>query len=372
MRDALVIGGGLYGATIAAYLAGKRGFRQVTLIEREAQLLARASYHNQARVHNGYHYPRSYTTAYRSRVNFPRFIADFGASVCRDFTSLYAIARHDSKLTARQFQRFCREIGATIEPAPPSLAGHFDPRLVEESFLVEEHVFDATRLRNLAVAELQRLGVETLLGSRVTRLSAREGGLTAGYADTSGAEREIHGRFVFNCTYSGVNQIGGAFHGIRASLKHEIAEMALIELPRGLRGLAVTVMDGPFFSLMPFPARSLCTLSHVRYTPHRQWFDTAGNDPYRVLDDYDRQTRVDRMIRDASRYLPALRGARPVDSLFEVKTVLAKNEIDDGRPILFEKHPTLSGCYSVLGGKIDNIFDVLERLDAEPLAIVSG
>ncbi len=372
MRDALVIGGGLYGATIAAYLAARRGFRQVTLIEREAQLLSRASYHNQARVHNGYHYPRSYTTAYRSRVNFPRFLADFGATVCRDFTALYAIARRDSKLTARQFQRFCREIGAAVEPAPPSLAGHFDPRLIEETFLVEEHVFDATRLRDQALAELQRLGVEILLGSRVTRLCAHEGGLAAGYADASGAEREIHSRFAFNCTYSGVNQIGGAFHGIHASLKHEIAEVALIEVPRGLQGLAVTVMDGPFFSLLPFPARNLCTLSHVRYTPHRQWFDTPGNDPYHVLANYDRQTRVERMVRDASRYLPALREARHVDSLFEVKTVLAKNETDDGRPILFERHATLRGCFTVLGGKIDNIFDVLEKLDAEPLATVSG
>lgn len=367
MRDALVIGGGLYGATIAAYLVARRGFRQVTLIEREAQLLSRASFHNQARVHNGYHYPRSYTTAYRSRVNFPRFVAGFGATVRSDFTALYAIARRDSKITARQFQRFCREIGAAIEPAPPSLAGLFDPRLVEEAFLVEEHVFDAARMREQALAELQVLGVEILAGSRVTRLSAQDGGIAAGYADASGAEHEIHGRFVFNCTYSGVNQIGGEFHGIRASLKHEIAEMALIEVPHGLRGLAVTVMDGPFFSMMPFPARGLCTLSHVRYTPHRQWLDSPGIDPYEALDSYDRRTRVDRMIRDASRYLPALSGARYVDSLFEVKTVLVKNETDDGRPILFERHDKLRGCYTVLGGKIDNIFDVLERLDAEPL-----
>ena len=74
---------------------------------------------------------------------------------------------------------------------------------------------------------------------------------------------------------------------------------------------------------------------------------------------------VDRMLRDAGHYLPALLGSEYVDSLFEVKTVLVNNEHDDGRPILFEKHPELPGCYSVLGGKIDNIFDVIEKLDAE-------
>ena len=141
--------------------------------------------------------------------------------------------------------------------------------------------------------------------------------------------------------------------------------MALMQVPPALHGLGITVMDGPFFSLMPFPARGLHTLSHVRYTPHLHWNDQPSIDPYQKLNDYDHATRVDRMIRDVGRYLPAMLHAKYVDSLFEVKTVLVMNEGDDGRPILFEKHPEMPGCYSVLGGKIDNIYDVLEKLDAE-------
>lgn len=124
-------------------------------------------------------------------------------------------------------------------------------------------------------------------------------------------------------------------------------------------------MDGPFFSMMPFPARGLHTLSHVRYTPHMYWSDERGIDPGKKLRSYTRETRVDRMVRDVGRYMPAVFDAEYVDSLYEVKTVLVKNEGDDGRPILFEKHADLPGCYSVLGGKIDNIYDVLEKLDAE-------
>ena len=59
IQDAVIIGGGFYGAAIAVYLAKQRGLKRITLIEREPTLLARASYNNQARVHNGYHYPRS-------------------------------------------------------------------------------------------------------------------------------------------------------------------------------------------------------------------------------------------------------------------------------------------------------------------------
>ncbi|MGZ9190328.1 MAG: D amino acid oxidase (DAO) family protein, partial [Nitrospira sp.] len=145
-------------------------------------------------------------------------------------------------------------------------------------------------------------------------------------------------------------------------------EMALMQAPPVLAGLGVTVMDGPFFSMMPFPARGLHTLSHVRYTPHMHWIDQRGIDPYQKLSDYDRVTRVDRMVRDVGRYLPAVLETTYMDSLFEVKTVLVKNEGDDGRPILFETHAALPGFYSVLGGKIDNIYDVLEKLQHESIS----
>ncbi|UUZ52767.1 hypothetical protein LP419_26595 [Massilia sp. H-1] len=86
--------------------------------------------------------------------------------------------------------------------------------------------------------------------------------------------------YVFNCTYSGLNQLTGDFPGVRTGLKHEITEMALMQLPPELLNLGVTLMDGPFFSMMPFPARGLHTLSHVRYTPHMHWQDQCGDDPY--------------------------------------------------------------------------------------------
>ena len=140
-----------------------------------------------------------------------------------------------------------------------------------------------------------------------------------------------------------------------------------MQVPPALVSVGVTVMDGPFFSMMPFPARGLHTLSHVRYTPHCNWADQPDLSLYQKLDSYSRETRVDRMVRDVTRYMPAIQDAKYVDSLFEVKTILVKNEGDDGRSILFENHFQLPGCYSILGGKIDNIYDVLEKLDAELL-----
>jgi len=365
--DAVIIGGGFYGSAIAIYLAKTRGLRRVILLEREPKLLTRASYNNQARVHNGYHYPRSFTTAFRSRINLPRFVQDWPQAVKQDFEKLYAIARNNSKVTAKQFERFCHEIGAKIRPADAGLRRLFEPRLIEDVFLVEEYAFNSTRLAEWAIKELQESGVAVHCSTRAIAISRSraDNNLVVTAQSKSGDTSTISCRNVFNCTYSGLNQFSGDFPGTKTGLKQEVTEMALMQVPDELNDVGVTVMDGPFFSMMPFPSRGLHTLSHVRYTPHFSWQDERAIDPYRKLDEYDRATRVDRMVRDVGRYLPAVLKAKHVDSLFEVKTILVKNEGDDGRPILFEKHVDLPGCYSVLGGKIDNIYDVLEKLDAE-------
>lgn len=368
IQDAVVIGGGFYGAAIAIYLARQRGFKRIVLVEREQALLQRASLNNQARVHNGYHYPRSFTTAYRSRINLPKFVRDWSDAVKLDFTKLYAISRRNSKVTSRQFERFCHEIGARITRADPKLQSLFEKRLIEEVYQVDEYAFDSTKLALWAKHELQESGVQIRLGARVTAISR---GPNETLRTTVICEPEIENiistQYIFNCTYSGLNQFKGEFRGTHTRLKQEITEMALMELPPLLRDLGVTVMDGPFFSMMPYPARGLHTLSHVRYTPHLQWVDEDGIDPYEKLAQYASETRVDRMMRDVARYVPSMQDAKYIDSLFEVKTVLIKNEGDDGRPILFEKHQELPRCYSILGGKIDNIYDVLEKLDEEPL-----
>jgi len=363
--DAIVIGGGFYGAAIAVYLA-KRRHLNVIVIERENALLTRASYNNQARVHNGYHYPRSFTTAYRSRLNLPNFVRDCPDAIKKDFTKIYAIARHNSKVTPKQFIRFCNEIGATLEPVDQEQKALFNWHWIEDAFIVEEYVFDAAQLAKWAESELEEQHVKVVLNTNA--LEIQKSGNESLYVvveNDAGIRETLTCRYVFNCTYSGLNQLRGDFPGVSTLLKHEVAELALLQVPTELGNLGITVMDGPFFSIMPFPARHLHTLTHVRYTPHLHWEDAKSINPYEKMDHYERETRVDRMIRDTARYMPAIQDAKYIDSLFEIKTVLVQNEGDDGRPILFEKYQELKGCYSVLGGKIDNIYDVFEKLEDE-------
>lgn len=359
--DAVVVGGGFFGCCLALLLRGDMD--DVVLLEREQELLLRASRINQARVHAGYHYPRSLVTAYRSFVNFPRFALDFRKAVVSDFVKLYAVARQGSKVNAGRFFRMFKDMGATIERARPQYAAHFNPALVEEVFEVREYAFDAVILRDILRERLTRAGVRVLYGTDALRVAGEEGAVRVATAGPGGEAGALTAGHAFCCGYSRINRLLSDSGLDLLPLKHEITEMPLVRLPDELAGIGVTVMDGPFFSVFPYPSRGLHSLHHVRYTPHHSWVDAApAPEGEALLAACRGQTHYPHMIRDICRYMPGLREARHEDSLYEIKTVLCKNEVDDGRPILYRMHHGVKGFGVVLGGKIDNVYDVLDMI----------
>tara|TARA_B100000902_G_C27251501_1_gene885528 strand:- start:657 stop:1571 length:915 start_codon:yes stop_codon:yes gene_type:complete len=290
------------------------------------------------------------------------------SEICqRDFTQIYAVARRNSKITSEQFKRFCKEIGAKAIVAGPDIANLFNSNLIEQAFITEEYAFDANLLTSWVSETIKNISnIEIRLNTEAKTVhKIPNGNLSTSIFCEGEAFEDVKSKYVFNCTYSGLNQLKGDYSPAQATLKHEVAEIALIKVPPHLKNVGVTVLDGYFFSTMPFPSRDMHTLSHVRYTPHFSWHDDPNVNPYKKLAEYRKQSRVDRMVRDAARYLPAMSDVKYVESLYEIKTVLSKNEIDDGRPILIEKDLKLSGMYSILGGKIDNIYDALEKFDQE-------
>lgn len=362
-RDILVVGGGFFGCSLASFLA--QSGKKVLLCEREEHFLSRASYCNQARVHNGYHYPRSILTALRSRINFPQFIKDYPECIDSSFAHYYAVPRKFSKVSARQFSLFMERIKAPIRPAPAEIRRLFNRDLIEDVFLVTEYAFDAVKLKNLVEARMQKAGVEIWRQAEVNRLELENNDRIRAHIDHQGNRRELVIGQVLNCTYSNINHLLTNSRVPRIKLKQEITEMALVEPPDIFRDKAVTVMCGPFFSAMPFPPKGLHTLSHVRYTPHCSWVegpDTEYQSAYEIFSRYPQQSSFEHMRHDAVRYLPCLGQSRQVGSLWEVKTVLPQSEVDDSRPILFKRIETMPGLFCIMGGKIDNIYDAYEEL----------
>ena len=342
-----IVGGGFYGARIAVALSAL-GAGPVVLLEAGSGLMRRASFVNQARLHNGYHYPRAPRTGATARRNFGRFLDEFRFAIRTDVPMLYAIARQ-SLVSAEQFVSFCAEIGSPCAEAPPDHARLFDAATVEAVFAAEEFSLDAFAIAREMASRLARADVDCRFGRKV-----RVAGITGrGVLLEAGPDR-IEARHVVNCTYAELDTIG-----VRTgqAIKKEVAEVAMIRPPPVLADLAVTVMDGPFFSTMPFPPLDCHSLTHVRYTPHEAWVG-PGEPPS------PRPSLVEAMVRDAARFLPCISTCTPLRSLYEVKAVLHAAESNDARPILFETSPDSDRILSVLGSKLDHIYDVEALLEA--------
>ncbi len=364
--DAVVIGGGFYGVNIALELKTKYKLPRVLLVERSDSLLSRASGNNQARVHSGYHYPRSLSTAYRSQVNSNIFGRLWPSSVSDEVTAVYAISQIGSKVSSRQFEEFANRIGSHPRKAPKSITQLFDSRTVEQVYSVEEKVFNWVILRDWARDTLEWQKVEQIFSAHATEvLRLKDGNLGLAIQPSSGNAYQVVSPKVFNCTYSAINQLKVEGSHLSHSLKHELTEIALVDAPSALSSLAITIMDGPFFSLLPYPSHpGYHTLSHVLYTPLAQLSEStnlalSGID---IKSGMQGLSTFDLMRRDASRFVPSIAEARFKNSIFEIKTVLSENEVDDGRPILFHEDKNMRGLFTVMGGKIDNVRDALEHL----------
>ena len=362
--DLVIIGGGFFGCSLANYLKKYKNINNVLIIEKENKLMQRASKNNQARVHAGYHYPRNLITAERSSVNQYTFFKQWNKAIKTNFKSLYAISKNRSKITSKQFEKLCSRINSQLKPVGKEDLDLFNYNKIEKVYEVKEFVFDYKIINDTLERDLNKNRIKKMLNCEVKEVYNYKD-LVKLNVVSKNTNFEIFSKFSINCTYSGLNHFSGDFRSNQTKIKHELTELALVKLPKKIKNIGITIMDGPFFSLLPFPSENLHSLSHVKYTPHFQWIDKKNKNPYKILNSNNLKSFFNRMIRDASLYVPVLKDIKYINSFYEIKTVLAKNEVDDGRPILFEKHSELNNFYSVLGGKIDNVYDIIEIFNNE-------
>ncbi|MDR8524428.1 FAD-dependent oxidoreductase [Shewanella fidelis] len=367
-----IIGGGFFGLYIARHMA-QRGF-QVDLFEKEKEGMLRSSYVNQARIHNGYHYPRSILTASRSHESFARFCHDFDRCVVNDFEKYYAIGKKLGKVSANQFSRFCAAVDIRCDQAPLKVRKLFNPLLVEEVFSVDEYAFDFIKLREQMLEKLTGTDVNIQYESFVNNVEfIDENCLRLNVISSSNhvkANKEYE--HVFNCTYASINHINSS-SGIKAiPLIHELTEMVLVDPPEELKNLGITLMCGPFFSVMPFPSTPYHSTTHVRYTPREEYDDSSkiiGLNSRGELDNLS-STAWPYIINDVCRYIPSMENSVYKKSLWDVKTILPSSSNDDSRPILFKpNHAEIKGYHCIMGGKIDNVFDAVDCIDREVLGL---
>jgi glycine/D-amino acid oxidase-like deaminating enzyme len=363
--DITIIGGGFFGLYLAEYFSKLN--KKVLVVEKEDDAMQRASYTNQARVHNGYHYPRSVLTALRSRVSFPRFVDEFETCIDNDFDKYYMISNQLGKVTPNQFEKFCDRIGASHEPAPSKIQRLIKPNMIDAIFKVKEFAFNSVLLKQAMLERIQNCGVDILFNHEVEIIKKNDIGASLELSIRSGSEKfSLISKQVFNCTYSLLNSVLAESKIELIPLRHEMTEMCIVDVPDELKKVGITVMCGPFFSMMPFPSKQAHSFSHVRYTPHYEWDDNQHSS-YINADknfiEHNRHSAFKKMKLDAQRYIPILADVKYKESLWEVKTILPSSDTNDSRPILFKANYGLSGLHCVMGGKIDNVYDVIQTIN---------
>ena len=368
--DKIILGAGLYGL-YAAQKCGAAGQR-VLVLERDPAPFMRATYINQARVHMGYHYPRSYSTAIKSAHYFERFCRDYGFCLHTEFDQVYATSAHFSWTNAAEFRRFCAAAEIRCDDVPPEK--YFNPGLCDGAFLTTEYTYDAQVLKRWFLEQLAALPNVEILYSRKPDRIEQAGSV---WRVTAG-ERTAEAPYLLNATYAGVNDIHAMLGLPPFGIKYEKCEIILCTVDEKLRNTGITVMDGPFFSLMPFGQTGLHSLTSVTFTPHETSYDSVATFPcqkesggrctpgslYNCNECPAKPASAwPYMSQLARKYLKEEYGFAYHSSLFSMKPILKASEIDDSRPTVVRVMSEAPKLVSVLSGKINTVYDLDEVLE---------
>lgn len=374
MTDKLIIGAGLYGLYAALYCA-KSG-QSVTVLEIDKEPFSRATHINQARVHMGYHYPRSLATAMKSAGYFRRFVEDYGFCIRKDFKQVYATSKHFSWTNAEEFHKFCRDAGIPCEPL--ALEHYFNEGTCDGAFLTKEYTYDAHILRDFFLEELKEYPAVSICCNRQIQSIKKCSDSYEIRALCDGREERYEAPFVLNASYASVNQVLDLVEDEKAEpfgIKYELCEIILCRVGHALQDLGITVMDGPFFSIMPFGKTGYHSLTSVTFTPHsacydffprftcaeggsctNQWLGNCNDCVNKPASAWEYMSAL------ARKYLKEDYSFSYDRSLFSMKPILKASEIDDSRPTVIRyltKEPTF---VSVLSGKINTVYDLDECL----------
>ena len=310
----------------------------------------------------------------KSAGYFERFNKDYAFCINKEFEKVYATSAQYSWTNGEQFKSFCRAANIPCEELHHER--FFKDRMCDGAFLTREYTYDAMLLKEYFQEKLKAYkNVEIQYGVDIERIEKLQD-TYAVFADG----KEYRTGFLLNATYASTNQILEMAGYEKFKIKYELCEIILCDVNEKLKGYGFTVMDGPFFSIMPFGKTGLHSLTSVTFTPHTTSYDKAptfacqeksrGNcSTFRLGNCNDcpakPETAFPYMANLARKYLRDDFQFMYRDSLFSVKPILMSSEIDDSRPTVIRKYSQNPTFVAVLSGKINTVYDLDEVLSNE-------
>ena len=341
-RKIAVVGGGIFGCTTAWKLA-KEGY-DVTLYEKNNDIISQASYVNQYRLHRGYHYPRSKDTAIQSQWGEYGFLQEYGKAIVNgDVKHYYAIAKEDSKVSSKQYVEFLNDLHLEYKKDKLNIIDKDSVSLVVK---VKELLFDPDKLKRICWNKLNEYNVDVML-------------------DTEYISSSETYNYVINSTYANLNQL--TTEDKQKDYQFELCEKPVVKLPKQYKNKSVVIMDGPFMCIDPLGDTGLHVMGNVVHAIHST---NVGKFP-----EYDSKfdgllnkgivknpsiTNIDKFIDSAKKFFIDIDKSEHIGSMYTIRTVLPNKDKDDARPTLVEKPDDKT--FTIFSGKIGTCVSAAEEI----------
>lgn len=343
-----IIGGGLFGIMTALEVA-KRGF-PVIIFEKEKEIITGASLVNHGRIHMGYHYPRDKKTVIQSLKAKMPFETFFGKSIVKKINNHYMVAKEGSMTSHKDFLSFCKKMDLPYKISWPSNL-KVSKEKIAVSVKVPETIFDAKRTKGFLLNKLAKANNITLLtDSPVVGLKKNNEGFTVNYGPDN-----KHGvtncAALVNATYSGINHINNMLGLPLQTFQYELCEILVTSTP--WKNMGWMIMDGPFFSAMPFGYSGNHLFYDVELSVLERVVDKFPNFKYGI-DYYNTPKRRERRFNQYQEkwapWIGELQDHKHLHSMYVPRIVLHKEEKTDKRPTIIDE--LIPGFWQIFSGKI--------------------
>jgi hypothetical protein len=358
-KNIAIIGCGIFGATVSLRL-NELGYN-VTVFEKNKEILTGASLNNQNRLHLGFHYPRDMETARQCIKGFERFVRKFPECISARFPNAYYIAENHSHTTPNDYLSFCDRLGVGFEKITPDNFS-VDVNNTSLGLLCDELVYDSNILKQTIVEKMAQSEISLKTKSDVDSVKQ----LSNCYRVTLGSGESDVFDAVVNCSYADINRITSQLGFGLEERQYEYTAVPIISV-EGLPKVGITIMDGGFMTILPFGKSDKFLMYHVKHTvvatETKKLMDTnwlvPNKSPFAKI---DKNNFFETMLIACKKYVPALEGAKLEGFLQGPRMVLAKKDDTDARPSMINSYA--SNYHTVFSGKIDHCVWVADDVAA--------
>lgn len=339
-----VVGAGIFGTTIAIKLASENF--KIDLFEKESDILQAASGINQYRLHRGYHYPRSIETALSSKKAESSFRVEYSESLLDNSEHYYCVAKEKSKVSKEEFINFCNK--CELEYKEDNL-DFVNLEKVQLTLKVKESLIDPIRLRKIVWQKLHSNKVNIILNKVFSNEDIKNYDV------------------VINCTYANLNHVLEKTSKILENYQFELCEKPILKLPELFKRKSVVVMDGPFFCIDPYSDTGFHLMGNVVHALHKTNVGLFPDIPEEFKPLMNKGiikkppiTNISKFMEVATKFMPEIKNAEHIGSMYTVRTVLPNVHDTDERPTLVKK--INDKIINVFSGKIGNCVEAADEV----------